>query len=180
MVFFPCLCILPSWALSVLLCIYQRLKKCLLTWGAWVAQSVKHPTLGFGWGCDLIGCEICQHPVVLKLCTFIWALKIGLSSNLGFTCYVVFPKHSTFLNLSSCTNKRQWCLPWRIVVKIEYKNLCTWRDSINSSYCLYQLIESISQVLHLVRWEWCLSFSHLSSVLEIHEIIDLILPCFLC
>ena len=30
-------------------------------WGAWVAQSVKHPTLDFGSGHDLIVCEIDLH-----------------------------------------------------------------------------------------------------------------------
>ena len=32
-----------------------------MLWGAWVAQSVKHPTLGFGLGHDLTVCEFEPH-----------------------------------------------------------------------------------------------------------------------
>ena len=31
------------------------------TWGTWVAQSVKHPTLGLGLGQDLTVCEFEPH-----------------------------------------------------------------------------------------------------------------------
>ena len=35
-----------------------RINSEIIMMGAWVAQLVKHPTLGFGPGDDLIGCGI--------------------------------------------------------------------------------------------------------------------------
>ena len=48
-------------AMNLLFRAEQKMLKTVFSWGAWVAQSVKHPTLGYGSGHDLMVYEFEPH-----------------------------------------------------------------------------------------------------------------------